>query len=151
MTRKAGSNQGCVSLDVIITECVDNWRGCSFIPQWVHIDIFIVNVFHPNDVIDTECVDRRRCSVFSIYPHIGVVIACTRGFVIKMLLLQNVWMGEEGVRLSVYTHILVLLLPKILDNVFSTLNKILPNDKSSLFVRFNSLLKNLWHCCKNGN
>ena len=50
-------------------------------PQCVHIDIFITNVFHPNDVIDTECVDRRRCSFLSLYPHIEVVISCTRRFV----------------------------------------------------------------------
>ena len=39
----------------------------------------MTNVFHPNDVIDTECVDR--CSVLSIYPNIEVVIASTRVFV----------------------------------------------------------------------
>ena len=88
---------------------------------------------------------------FSLYTHILELLLLVLGVLLKMLLLQNVWIGEEGVRLSVYTHILVLLLPKILDNVFSTLNKIVPNDKSSLFVTFNSLLKNLWHCCKNGN
>ena len=47
------------------------------------------------------------------------------------------WTGE-GVRLSLYTHILILLLPTILDNVLSTLNKIVPSDKSCRSVKFNS-------------
>lgn len=115
-------------------------------PQCVHIDIFITNVFHPNDVIDTECVDRRRCSFLSLYPHIEVVISCTRAL-LKMLL--NVWIGEEERSVISLYRILILLLPTILD--FSTLNKIVPSDKSCLSVKFNSLLKNLWHCCENRN
>ena len=78
-------------------------RGCSFLLQWVYLDIFITVVFNPNDVIDTECVDRR-CSVISLYPHIEVVITCTRGFV------KDVIFTECGDRrrcsvVSLYPHI----------------------------------------------
>ena len=79
----------------------------------------------------------------SLYTHILKLLFLVLGVLLKMLLSQNVWMGEEGVRLSVYTHILILLLPTFLDNVLSTLNKIVPSDKSCLSVKFNSLLKNL--------
>ena len=49
------------------------------------------------------------------------------------------WIGEEGVRLSLYTRILILLqLPTILDSVLSTLNKIVPIAKSCRSVKFNS-------------
>ena len=103
MASKAWSNQWCGSRDVIIIECVDIWRGCSFILQWVYIDIFITNVFHPNNVIDTERVDRRRCSVVSLYPHIEV-IACTRGFLTDVIVTECVDRRRCSV-ISLYPHI----------------------------------------------
>ena len=89
---------------------------------------------------------QEKVSVLSLYPHIEVVISCTRAL-LKMLL--NVWIGEEERSVISLYRILILLLPTILD--FSTLNKIVPSDKSCLSVKFNSLLKNLWHFCKNRN
>ena len=89
----------------------------------------------------------------SHYTHILKLLSLVLVFFLKMSLLQNVWKGDEGVWLSVYTHILILLLPTFLAcrHVLSTLNKIVPSDRSCLSVKFNSLLKNLWHCCKNRN
>ena len=68
-----------------------------------HIHFSIINVFHPNDVIDTECVDRR-CSVLFLYQHIEVQLLLVLRPFSKMLFLQNVWIGEEGVWLSLFTH-----------------------------------------------
>ena len=88
---------------------------------------------------------------FSLYTHILKLLLLVLGLLLKMLLLQNVWIGEEGVRLSVYTRILILLLPSIINNVLSALYKIVPSDKSCLSVKFNSLLKTLWRCRQNRN
>jgi len=97
---------------------------------------FYYQCFPPNDVIDTECVDREGVQ-FSLNNHILKLLLLVLRLLLKMLLLQNVWIGEEGVRLSVYIHILILLLPTISDNVLSTLNKIVPSDKSCPSVTFN--------------
>ena len=82
---------------------MDNLTGCSFILQWVYIVIFITNVFHPNNVIDTERVDRRRCSVLSLYPHIEVVIACIRSFVKDVIVTECVDRRTCSV-ISLYPH-----------------------------------------------
>ena len=93
---------------LLFVGCPINFQGfytTYFVSGVAH---FITNVFHPNDVIDTECVDRRkvlllvlrvllktlllqnvwtqellsdrrRCSVNSQYPHIEVNSSCTHG------------------------------------------------------------------------
>ena len=89
----------------------------------------------------------------------GVVSRGFSGFmlifllVLPMFLILTVWTGE-GVQFSLYTHILKLLLPTIRDNVLSTLNKIVPSDKSCRSVKFNSrapTAQELMACCKNRN
>lgn len=92
---------------------------------------------------------------FCLCTHILKLLLLVLEVLLKTLLLQNVWTGE-GVRLSLYTHndILILLVSSILDNVFITLNRIVPSDKSCQSLKCNSqapLLKNLWHCYKNRN
>ena len=58
------------------------------------------------DVIVTECVGRRRCTVVSLHQYsILKLIFLVLRVLLKTLLLQNVWIGEEGVRLPLYTHI----------------------------------------------
>ena len=69
------------------------------------------------------------------YPHIEVNISCTRGFVKDVLVTEC---ADKGRRCYLYTHILLFLLPTILDNALSTLNKIVPSDKSCRSVKFYS-------------
>ena len=61
------------------------------------------------DVI-TECVDRgRRCSVVSLYPHIEVVIACTRAFVKDVIVTECVDRGRRCSVISLYSHINIVI------------------------------------------
>ena len=73
---------------------------------------------------------------FFLCTHLLKLLLLVLEVLLKTLLLQNVWTGE-GVRLSLYTHILILLLPTILDNVLITLNRIVPSDKPGFFVKKN--------------
>ena len=69
-----------------------------------HIHFSIINFFHPNDVINTKCVDRR-CSVLFLYQHIEVVIACTKAFVKDIIVTECVDRGRRCLVLSLYPHI----------------------------------------------
>ena len=73
------------------------------------ITTFITNVFYLNDVIDTECVDRRRCSVLSLYPHIAVVIACTRAFVKDIIVTECVDRGRRCSVICLYPHVNIVI------------------------------------------
>lgn len=42
---------------------------------------------------------------FSLYTHILKLLLLVLGLLLKMLLLQNVWIWKEDVRLSLYTHV----------------------------------------------
>lgn len=144
--------QSRVERDVIISECVDNWRGCSFTLQWVYIDI-LLPMFSASTLLLFLDVWTGKTVQFFLCTHILKLLLLVLEVLSKTLLWQNVWTGE-GFRLSLYTHILILLLPTILDNVFITLNRIVPSDKSCQSLKCNSrapLLKNLWHCFKNRN